>query len=243
MHTTMKQYVYLIAAAMILVMAGCHPQNLREEAPNWEIKKQLHAEAPDWKVQDQLVNITSSMNLIAATDLPVDESCQMAAFCDGECIGATTPVETKFGWRFYLCIYRPVQPTHPITLAYFCAHTHESHYWVGQVTFVHDAVLGLAGDPYMLLAEEAAGSMYFADLSYTLPAVPRTEKDELAVFHGNECRQLLSVPETSATARINLLKPSEDLYLRYYSDVEGKIYTSPVFSLRADSHYSISLLQ
>lgn len=228
----MKRYIYPLVISMVLFLTGCHDEDNREEAPSWSENNVVTVD-PQWKVDDSSLDITSSMNIIAAVDcMQADD--RLAAFCDGVCIGVCQPVETKFGLRFYLCIYQPVEASHPVTFAFYSTSRQTVCYWPDMISFTNDAVIGLAGSPYMLLENESCRTPYQASLTYTLSTSGLSDKDELALFCGDECRQLLPVADGPCSVRVNLQAESENLHVRYYSDIKGRIFTSDTFTMQAD---------
>lgn len=225
---------------MLLAMTGCHKPDLREEAPHWEISHPLFF-TPHWLVADDAIDLTSSMNIIATVDIPICEDDVLAAFCDEVCIGVSTPIETIFGLRFYLNINRPAESNHLITLAYCCAELQTTYYWIDNLSFQHDGILGKASDPILLSSEEAWNSLYPVKLTYTLPITEPANEDELSLFCGDECRMLLPLSPKATTVRISMVQQSETFHVRYYSDVEGKIYLSEPFTLQSQQDQTIDI--
>lgn len=235
----MKNFLYCLLAALLLFMNACNSNNLREDAPHWDTNAVFTA-LPLWNVNEQALDITSSMNIIASVEGTMQDD-QLAALSDGVCVGKCVPVETKYGLRFFLTIFQPVEPTHPITLAYFCSGQQLIYYWINCISFTNDAVIGMAGTPYVLKPEDACNTMYPAQLSYTLNTTTITDNDELALFDESSCRMLLPVFEGTASLRVDLNQESENFYIRYYSDALGKIFTSEKFTLTAEQTTSVEL--
>lgn len=134
----MKKYLYILTTAIMLVMAGCQPQNEDSSI------------ALNWRINELSVNPSSSMNIIAAVHHDVLPEDRLAAFCQGVCIGVCAPVDTDFGSRFYLCIFQPSEPSSPITLLYYSAKDKRIYSSKDEILYTDDAVLGLASEPYWL---------------------------------------------------------------------------------------------
>lgn len=141
MKTTLK---FIMAAACAVVLAACNPQPPVEVFDN----------PPTWRVSEADIDISSTMNIIAAVegvDMTMDDV--MAAFSDSTlstCLGVCKPVITPRGLRFYLGIYKPASKSQEITLAYYSCVNQKLYYWFNQILFEPDKVVGLASEPYML---------------------------------------------------------------------------------------------
>ncbi len=227
---------------VIAIITACSDDNSnttnvntgQHTGPGWTVSGSSY-ESANWSVADSTINILSSMMVYGT--LPdqllstLDESDRIAFFCEGECLDVTSPIRMKNGeWIYIANIYSP-HGTERITMAYASSKTKQIYYWANLFNYEHDGVQGSTEEPFCVNMSTSKPYPYSMNVYVTLPAElnsSRMDNDEMALFCANECRGILKYNEQQKRfeGQLMMVKPIEEMQIRYFSASTGKYYMS-----------------
>lgn len=213
-----------------------------DKAPEWTFHASIPdgdiEGLPDWQAVDFYDYESSMTAIVFVSNLfgtELTEGDRMAAVIDGEVRDVRFPVP----YRFYdegetvLCfmLYIPFNPGEDkVELQYYCAQTNQTYIQKSQFSVKDDTV---GNDEMFFFTLRPMIARYFV-LPASLPFTP-TDRDEMAVFIGDECcgiaeiQNLLKPDFIWLASAIDMKREGKKAYVRYYSADTQTIYETEPF--------------
>lgn len=251
----------LSLACMIMLATGCSSDSDDNgdgpdgrNKPGWTIQSgKSVSEAPVWEpVTDEL--LTSSMTVTLTLDetfsqADIEPEDMIAAFGpDNECLGCSKVSFMTGRARFYVYVLPPSDLSKRIAFTYYSTTDKKIYCWDNYLTFENNKIVGSVKEPHVLNRnQENHGCLdnivAFVDLS-PIKSI-NWNRDEFALFVGDECRMTASKDAYVAAENILAVRMPVDNYnekvsLHYYSHAEDRIYVSQEFGIEPSGICNIS---